>query len=80
MQRMAGHSAEVLSVLIEKLDKRLDALTVEHKALKERIELRERERLQQERNLAIRGLITLGTIISVLGGIIWNYRSVIFRG
>lgn len=77
---MAGYSTEVLSVLYEKQEVKIQGLYEEVRSIREIIERRERERLQQERSLAIRGLIALGTIVSVLGGVIWQYRAVIFKG
>jgi hypothetical protein len=48
--------------------------------LQTKVDAMETKLANKEHALLVRGIMALGAAVSVLGGIIWAYRSVIFRG
>lgn len=61
-----------LEYRLEQAEKKIAALETELKRLEDETDELERKRLKW-------GITALGTIVMTLGGIIWQYRSVIFK-
>lgn len=66
---------------------RLETLERESKELRDHLqnvearnERRDQERADLERKQLLWGIMFLGSVIMSLGGVIWSYRAVIFRG
>lgn len=69
---MGVRDDDVVLYRLEKAEEQIQALEKELNETKENYEKRERQRL-------LWGIGTLGTIVSTLIGIIWSYRSEIFK-
>lgn len=64
----------------ETLPWRVKELETDVARLQQQVEAMQLNLANKERALLVRGIMALGAIVTVLGGIIWTYRSVIFRG
>ena len=74
---MAPPPVELNIYRIEQLERQIKAQADEIKSLEARMDAREAARVAVERNQLIAGLVFVG---GTLGGIIWAYRAIIFRG
>lgn len=59
---------------------KLEQLEIEMKELHREIDRMKKEANARERKLLRAGLSALGSVVLLFGTVIWNYRSVIFKG
>lgn len=71
---------ELLAYRVEKLETLVSEQAKELAAIESRNAERDAERDKKERNQLIAGILFLGGVITTLATVIWNYRSVIFKG
>lgn len=65
---------------INQQDSKINELEEHIRGLERQAIAREDERRKQERKQLVAGIMFLGSVITALGGLIWSYRAVIFRG
>ena len=72
-------SNETILYRLEQAEKHIEETEAHIVELNKKFEEREIERHKQEKKNLIWGIIFLGSIVTSLGGILWNYRGVIFK-
>lgn len=63
---------DILRLRLEQVEKRAEALEGEMKAMKAEADKLEKQRLRW-------GISALGTVVMLLGTVLWGYRGVIFK-
>lgn len=77
---METRALELSIYRIEQLERQVREQADELKTIEDRLAARELERTAAERKQLLAGIIFLGGVITTLGGVIWSYRDIIFRG